>query len=201
MSLLDLKNRIVDAIAAPAQHDYVSEFNDPSNPDPTNPERMNSAGQRVNYKVTHDTRWIEEERKAGRILTGIDAIERPVGAIIEVEGNFLVDLGNREYNDLPDDLKALNQSSAKVAVNELINGAIAVHDAWVLANSYLIEGVSGNDRIYKFETPKEIYAFVLLCVFTMSGLWVTGIKLKMLLVIIIFMIVIPPKQYIDLYLN
>lgn len=159
MAVEVLMEAIVDSIASKAQSAYVEAFH--NGPAPTQAERINPAGKRVNYKKTNDTVWIEQQRNAGQVLTGEQASTKPQGGIIEVDGVVYVDLAGRQYDDLPTDHKALNQGSAKVAAQSLLESTIAVHDAWALSNSYLVAEVAGNDRIYELQTAKEIYAFVL----------------------------------------
>lgn len=160
ISLEELQTFIVDTIAAKAQTEYVKNFH--SGDAPKDPERINPAGQRVNYKKTKDQIFIDLQRAQGNILTDESASEKPQGGIIEVDGVVFVDLAGRQYEDLPSDHKALNQSSAKVAARELIKASVAVHDAWVQDNAWQIAGAVGNDEVYSIETPEAIYDYVAL---------------------------------------
>ncbi len=154
-----LRQRIIDEIAARAQAEYVREFHE--GPMPTNPERINAAGEPVNFKLTKDESWIAQQRALGNIVTGQDVLAKPKGGIVEIDGQVFVDIASRLYDDLPSDLQALNQASATVAADQLILAAKEIHDAWVVNNAWQVADVSGNDRIYSLKTADQIYAFVL----------------------------------------
>lgn len=158
VTLQDRRNQIVDVIASKAQADYVRVFHE--GPAPKQADRINVAGDRVNFKKTEDQIWIQEQRSAGLVLTGGQAQAKPKGSVIEIDGVVYVDIAGRQYDDLPLDLKALNQSSARVAAEQLILAGSKVHDRWVEDNSWQVADVAGTSDAYGLLNAREIYAYV-----------------------------------------
>jgi hypothetical protein len=159
-TLEELQEFIVDSIASKAQSEYVKAFH--AGAEPTQPERINPQGQRVNYKKTKDQAFIERHRAHGLVLSGNSALAKPQGGIIEIDGVVSVDLAGRQYDDLPSDHQELNQNSARVAARELIKASVAVHDSWVMDNAWQVTGAVGNDEAYSMVTAEALYDYVAL---------------------------------------